>query len=168
MVRLPISPGAMSLFTISRILTSSTLSSVISQGRRESYNRYTNVNMTATREGKLRKDHYKSTYSQNFNEECEELRRELSPLPSMTGGKSTSLGFNYPKHRRGKSDVNVVKDTKKDKMWKLIRGGALHVEKNRRLKAYNVTMNNEGVPLRNLTLGGMLGQSPIEKSRLND
>lgn len=83
--------------------------------------------MTATREGKLRKDHFKSTYSQNFNEDYDELRRELSPLPSMTGGKSTSLGFNYPKHRRGYSDFQVTKESKKDRLHNLLRGGAPHV-----------------------------------------
>ena len=70
----------------------------------------------------------------------------------MPRGKETSLGFNYPKHRRGLSDF--LSGSKKEKMH---RGGAIHVEKNRRLRAYNVTMNNDSVPLRNLTLGGMLG-----------
>ncbi len=41
----------------------------------------------------------------------------------------------------------------------------MHVERNKRLKAYNVTMNNEGVPVRNVTLGGMLGHNSHEQSK---
>lgn len=46
--------------------------------------------MTATREGKMRKDHFKSTYSSSFNENFEDLRRELSPQP---GRQSVNLSY---------------------------------------------------------------------------
>ena len=50
-------------------------------------------------------------------------------------------------------------------MSKLKEAGALHLNHNKLTKQYQVTMNNDGIPLRELTLGGMLGQKTVDQSK---
>lgn len=67
---------------------------------------YTNQNMTSTYDGRVRGDHFKSTYESFFNEELEELRKELSPQPRIVAGKSHASGFGLQSarnHKRGQS-----------------------------------------------------------------
>ena len=40
----------------------------------------------------------------------------------------------------------------------------MHLNHNKLTKQYQVTMNNDGIPLRELTLGGMLGQKSPDQS----
>ena len=47
----------------------------------------------------------------------------------------------------------------------LTHAGALHMHHDRHHKQYKVTMNNDGVPLRNLTLGGMVGGKTADNSK---
>ena len=95
--------------------------------------------MTATYDGRMRPDHFKSTYESFFNEELEELRKELSPQPRIIAGKTQTSGFGAlsPRyqHRRGQStDITPVKPAaaqKKDRLSRLTEAGAMHMGHNR-------------------------------------
>lgn len=41
----------------------------------------------------------------------------------------------------------------------------MHLNHNKMTKQYQVTINNDGIPLRELTLGGMMGQKTVDQSK---
>ena len=95
---------------------------------------YTNQKMTSTYDGRVRGDHFKSTYESFFNEELAELRKELSPQPRIVAGKSHTSGFGLlsPRsHIRGQStDFTPPKLNAKEKMSRLKEAGAMHLNHN--------------------------------------
>ncbi len=67
---------------------------------------------------------------------------------------------------RGQStDFTPPKLNKKEKLNMLTEAGAMHLNHSKIAKQYQVTINNDGIPLRELTLGGMMGQKTVDQSK---
>ena len=82
-----------------------------------------------------------------------------------TSGFGVQTARHYPQKRGQSTDFTPPKLSSKEKQSRLKEAGAMHLNHNKMTKQYQVTINNDGIPLRELTLGGMMGQKTVDQSK---